>query len=238
MSLATTSDIANEFTIRLYGSTAVAFYTDAIINGWINDAHRFAGGYKKWPFSTTIDTSLTFSNGTETYALPSRVKSDSVRFMTVGVTPAYNIQKIDWQSYLSFRELQTGSDSSRIWSEFGRTIYINPNLDVAGTITLYGQQLPATLDTTVPASTIFTGDYEEGNEAIVDLIISYAKMRERKIAESQAYYSQAVSILDMIWKKIIDEQFAYQEKNRGMFTRVNILRGAFQEEIFRRDQFF
>lgn len=238
MALVTVDDLANEFLIRLYGSTAVAYYTDAIINAWINDATRFAASYKKWPFTEVKDTSLTFSAGTETYPYPAQIKTDSIRFLTVGTSPAYNLQKIDFQSYLKFRELQTNSDSARVFSDWIRVLYINPNLDVAGTITLYGQSNPTALDTTNrSAQTVFSGGEEEGNEAIVDLMISYAKMRERKIGESQFYMGLATNILESIWKKILDEQYAYQEKNRGMFTRTNILRGATQEEIFKRDQF-
>ncbi len=235
-------DVKNDVLVKLNVSTTQAFYSDTILNTWFNEAYMWAGSAHKWPFTEAVDTSLIYSNGTEKYNYPSGFKTNSIRSLTVtsgGVD--YNLQKIDFTSYRQFRELQTGSDSSRIFSDWIRVLYINPNMDVTGPITLYGQKNVTALDGTnadVTNVTVFTTAEEEGNEAIAYKMMSFAMMREQDIQMSQAYEQMAMNILEGIWKRIIDEQFAYLEKNRGMFTRTNILRGAFQEEIFRRDQFF
>lgn len=242
-------DIKNDVLVKLNTSTTVAFYTDTILNTWFNEAYMWAASYKKWPFTEAKDTSLTFSTGTEIYALPSQFKSNSVRHLTVGTNPAYNIGKTEFGDYLYFREWMT-SASDRLFAEFTRNLYINPNLDVNGTITLYGQKNITSLDGTNADSgntTVFSGGEEEGNEAIVYKIMSFAMMRERNMAvaakgkpsgEFALYDQKASAILEAIWKRITDEKFAAQQRNQGMFHRIDVLRGGFEEEVFKRDQFF
>src|SRR3990167_4637804 len=80
---------------------------------------------------------------------------------------------------------------------------------------------------------------EEGNEAIVEEVLSYAKTRELKENETNFHHTRATQILDNLWTKINSEQFQYQTHRArgGMFKRINVLGGGVDDELIRRDQF-
>lgn len=248
--LVTLGDIKNDVLVKLNQGTSQGFYTDTLLNTWFNECYMYCASKYKWPMTQSKDTSLTFSQGTEIYAVPAQFKTDSIRVLQIGTSPTiYNIGKTEFEDYMYFREWMTTA-SDRIWTEFTRNIYINPNMDVAGVITLYGQKNITSLDGTnsdATNTTIFSGAEEEGNEAIAYRMLGLAMMKEKRIGqgakgklsgEGQVYLSMSDSILDAIWKRITDERYAYQNRNKEMFRRLNVLKGGYQEEIFKRDQFF
>lgn len=235
--------------VRLGVATTAAFYTDAIIDEWINNAHKWAAGYKKWPFtegrySTTAASLGTNEDGWTTLEYPEGFKSDSIRLLTVGGKKFLKKNFYKFQEFLQ----DNSSDTSVIFSDYGRRIFINPNAaGMSGTITAYGQYLPADLDRTDPTQgTVFTGFNDEGNLAIVEEILSYAADKERQpvgISRGKIsglapfHHSKATDILDQIAGTIKDEQFGYQDTlNEGMFKRFDVTRGGFKEDTFRRDQ--
>lgn len=223
-------EIKNTFLVRIQGNTSVAFYTDEIINDFINQAHRYAASYKKWPF-TEGRVSTTYTT-TEEWSFEG-YKADSFRMIQIG---GKKYDKKNFRDYQIYRE-DNESGADKIYSDYGRTLFINPMAGGSGTLTAYGQFLPAELDTSVPATeTVFSSD-EDGNEAIINLMMSYAKEREHKANESDRLLNKATIILDNLWKKFEDEQFAYQTHNTGMFERFDVLKGAMNDEIIRRDQF-
>ena len=118
-------------------------------------------------------------------------------------------------------------------------MFINPNVDLSGTLTAWGQFTPNLDPTDKTATTIFSGFDEEGNEAIVLEMLSFLKDREKKSNESKDFHARAQLILDGIWQRVLDEQYQYQTHpdSGGMFRRFDVLEGDYQEEIFRRDQF-
>lgn len=214
----------------MQGNTSVAFYTDEIINDFFNQAHRCAASYKKWPFTEGM-VSTTYTT-TEEWSFEG-YKADSFRMIQIG---GKKYDKKNFRDYQIYRE-DNESGTDKIYSDYGRTLFINPMAGGSGTLTAYGQFLPAELDTSVPATeTVFSSD-EDGNEAIVNLMMSYAKEREHKANESDRLLNKAKIILDNLWKKFEDEQFAYQTHNTGMFERFDVLKGAMNDEIIRRDQF-
>ena len=237
------SELKDELLVRANESTSTAtgaLYTEAILNDWVDDAHKFAAAYKKWPFaegriSTTLVSTQTDDLGNIVYDYPEGWKADSIRILLVG---GKRLQKINHSDFLRFREEQSDSDD-RIFSDFGRTYYINPKIDLSGTITLWGQYTPSKLDyTDSNATTIFSNNEIEGNEAIVELGLSYAKRREKKFTESALHFQKALEILDGILKRVQDEQFGYQSKDTGMFERFDILQGGMSDEVIKRDQWY
>lgn len=233
--LNTIGDIKDEFLVRTQGNTSVAFITDTFINDWINQAHRFTASYHKWPF-TEGRVSTTYTSAIEEWNFEG-YKADSFRIVQIGTKL---LQKVTYEDYLIFKENETTGDD-RIYSDFGRLLIINPNIDASGTLTAWGQYLPAQLDVTdTGALTVFSGTEEEGNEAMLQLMMSYAKIREKKATESDYHYKKATEILEGIWKRYLDEQGMYQTHpdRGGMFRRMDVLRGRSTEgDLIKRDQF-
>ena len=87
-------------------------------------------------------------------------------------------------------------------------------------------------------TTIFSGNNEEGNEAIVEKMTSYLKRREHLMNEAELHDQRAVMKLEEVWKRILDEQYAYQTtpERGGMFTRFDVLEGTVGDEL-NTDQF-
>jgi len=104
----------------------------------------------------------------------------------------------------------------------------------------WGQYAPVNIDVTdLTAQTVFSDGDEEGNEAIVEEVLSYANTREKKENEVNFHHTRATQILDNLWNRIKDEQFQYQthRSRGGMFKRINVLGGGVDDELIRRDQF-
>ena len=47
----TLGEIKAEVLVELGADTTVAYYTDTILDKWINKAHIWSSGYKKWTFT-------------------------------------------------------------------------------------------------------------------------------------------------------------------------------------------
>ena len=233
------SDIINEIIVQLGVSTTVAFYTDTILEDWIDKANKWAAGYKKWPFTEgRISTTYVADNTSieAGFSYPEGWKPDGIRLLQVG---GKRFTKVNFYKYQEFRE-NYSNDKKKIFSDFGLLYFINPQADVSGTTTLWGQYTPATLaETDNTALTVFSANAEEGNEAIVEEVMSYAKKKEKKPNEVLAYHKRAKDILDELWEKIKDEQFGYQVvDDDGMFKRIDIVNGGFRDDIIRRDRWF
>ena len=207
-------------------------YTDAVLAGWFGDAYRWATSYKKWPF-TEGRASTTYAQEENTY--PEGWKTDSLRFLTVD---GERYQKLNFEDYRIFRDEQSDA-TDKVFSDFGRVYYINPNV-ASGTTVLYGQYTPAAIVETIVdtgIATVFSDGEEEANEAIVEEMLRYAMDREKKPNEAELHHKRAVEILERLWKNHADEQFAYQNKNRGMFERIDIVNGDYYSDTADSDQF-
>ncbi|MDZ4246921.1 MAG: hypothetical protein U1D67_07365, partial [Dehalococcoidia bacterium] len=88
------------------------------------------------------------------------------------------------------------------------------------------------------ATTVFSDNAEDGNEAIVNEILSYAHTKEKKTNEAITYHTRATQILDGIFDNVKNEQFGYQTvDDDGMFGRIDVLSGGARSDLFNRDQF-
>jgi sarcosine oxidase delta subunit len=208
-----------------------------MLNNWVSQAHRWASGYKPWPFSEGR-VSTTFASGSGANADEYNFegyKADSFRIITIGNK---RLQKLNFDDYLIMRENNSGT-TDRVYTDFSNTLYINPGIDTSGTLVAYGQFIPANFDATDGTeNTVFTSTADDGNQAIIEEMISYAYKRDGKKGEAVNQHLLAKQILDELWQRIRDEQFAYQShKDRGgMFTRVDVLEGDYEDGI-NEDQF-
>lgn len=213
-------------------ATSNGLYTDTIMRSQFNQAHVLAAARHKWP-ATEGRITTTFAS-TEESPYPEGWKSDGIRILMVGGKVFQKVNIIDYQTY---RE-KSPDGADRIFSDFGRTVVINPNTGLSGTLEMRGQYMPAELDLTVAdQKTVFSDFHEEANEAIVEIMRSYGKKREKRPEEAKLVFQGAMDMLDELWKKIKAEGYGYQTHDRGMFKRIDVVRGAFREDTVRRDQF-
>lgn len=231
-------DLITEVLVRNNRTTTDSFVTDTILMDWAENAHKWATSVHKWPFtegrfSTTYTTSTTDENGLTYIPYPEGWKADSIRILTIG---GKRLDKLNFSDFLRYLEDNTGSEE-RIYSDYGRQIYINSVADVSGTLTAYGQYTPTLDATDLTAITIFSNYDEEGNEALVEKMTSYLKRREHLPQEAELHDKKAYEKLEEVWNRIKDEQFAYQTKDREMFERFDVLQGDLTDDLFQRDQF-
>ena len=230
--LNTTGDIMTEVLVRNSITTTDTYITDAILQDWTRQAHKWAASQHKWPF-TEGRVSTTFTT-TEEWSFEG-YKADSFRILQIG---GKRLQKLDFANYQIFRE-EEPSASDRVFADFGRLVFINPNVDLSGTLTAWGQYEPNLDPTDLTATTVFSNNNEEGNEALVEKMSSFLKRRQHLPDEAELHDARATGKLDEIWKRILDEQFAYQTHadSGGLFKRFDVLRGLGNDELIRRDQF-
>ena len=178
----TKTDIITEVLVRNNRTTTDAFITDTSLNNWYKNAHNWAAALHKWPFtegknSTTYTTSITDDMGNVTVPYPEGFKADSIRILTIG---GKRLEKRNFASFLRFIE-DNPNDTSRIFSDYARQIYVNVRADVSGTLSAFGQYMPIVDVTDETGVSIFSDYDEEGNEAIVEKMTSYLKRREHII---------------------------------------------------------
>lgn len=226
-------NILTQILIRTGKDTSSGWLTDTILNNWVDQSHRWASGYHKWPFTEgRISTTYT---SVEEWDFEG-YKADSFRLLQIG---GKKLQKLNFEDYQIFKE-ESPSGDDRVYSDFGGLVFINPNADVSGTLTAWGQYMPANFDhTDLTQETVFSEGNDEGNEAVIEECISFVLRRDNREAESIQRHLYAKSLLDELWKRIQDEQFAYQTHpdRGGMYKRFDVLKGSVSDEILKRDQF-
>lgn len=231
--LLTIADIQGEVLVRANRTTTDALITDAMLNDWVRTAHNWAANYKKWPFSegrssTTWASGVTSEDGYVAFEYPEGWKPDAIRLLTVGGKRLDKKQFNEFQKYLE----EVTSATDRIYTDFARRIYVNPSIDISGTVTAWGQYTPVVDPTDQTANTVFSYNDEEGNNAIVEMMLSYEKTREHLLDEAAVHATNAVNMLEAVWGKIAQEQYNYgPTRTDGMFKRIDIVNGGLRSDI-------
>jgi hypothetical protein len=239
MALNNITEIMGEVLVRNNRTTTDTFITDATLKDWVQQAHRWAASYKKWPFtegrnSTTFASLVSDETGYLRGSYPEGFKSDSIRMLTISGSVVQKTQFNQFQKLLEDRP----EDDERVFTDFGRNYYINPRIDLSGTVTAWGQFLPYIDVTDETATTVFSGAEEEGNEAIVEKMTSFLKRREHLPDEAELHDQRASLKLEEIWKSIGDEQYGYQPTNsEGIWKRLDVVDGGYYDDSLKRDQF-
>lgn len=230
-------EIKTEILVRSGKDTTSAWTSEAFLNDWINQSHRWAAGYKPWPF-TEGRTSTTYTS-TEEWSFEG-YKADSFRLVQVGGS---RLKKLNFNDYQLFKEENpTGND--RVFSDFGQLMFINPNLDLSGTLTAWGQFMPAYIPdgdgaTADDLDTVFSPMGDEGNEAIISDVLAKLANRDGKRDDALVHKKNAIDALLSLWKRIEDEQAMYQtsDERGGMFDRINVLWGRTTSDERKENQF-
>lgn len=230
--LKTQADIITEVLVRNNRTTTDSFITDTYLKSWYFDSAIWAYAYHKWPM-TEGRLSTTWA-GTEEVIFEG-LKADSLRMLQVG---GKRFNKLNFEDYQIFREESDGS-TERVFSDFGRVLFVNPYADVSGTMVAYAQYQPYLDVTDDTANTLFSGFDEEGNEAIVEKMSGYLKRREHLPDEAELHDKRAMEKLDEVYSRIQNEQYAYKSHpdRGGMFERIDVLGGSLADDQIKRDQF-
>lgn len=237
--LNTITDIITEVLVRGQQTTTETFITDEILNDWLTEKYRTAAGYKPWPYtegraSTTYTSLITDEDGDLRGEYFENWKPDSIRWLMVG---GKRVQKINFQNYMRLRE-ETPDAADKVFTDFGLIYKLNPNADVSGTIAAWGQYIPYLDVTDHTATTVFSNRNENGNEAIVELIVGAMKQRENKPQEAITHTQIGMSILSAMWEQLREEQHAYHGSDVGMFEWFDVTAGGLRDDLVHRDRWF
>ena len=232
MALNTISDIVDEVMVRGQQNTTTGFLNDTMLNDWLTEKHRMAAGYRPWPYtegraSTTYASLVTDEDGDLRGNYFENWKPDSIRYMLIG---GDRVQKMNFQNYLRFRE-DSPSSQDRVFTDFGLIYKLNPNADVSGTIAAWGQFIPYIDVTDNTALTVFSNRNENGNEAIVEAIVSEIKQRSNDPNGSKKHFDKAMFLLNEMWEQIRGEQHGYHGGDTGMFEHFDVLAGGSREDL-------
>lgn len=224
------TEIIAEVLVRLGADTTMAFYSDDMMSDWFLQALRWSARYKKWPF-TEGKESTTYSSSTEEYAYPEKWRPDGIRLLQVG---GKRLQKLNFYDYQKYRE-DNSDGTDKVFTDYYDRYFINPNIGLSGTITVWGQYEPYFDITDETGKTFFSNRADDGNEAVINRMISFAKEKEQKYQEHTLYLQKAQAILDGIWKDIQDEQAMYQAKDTNLWASFDAVNGTYRssnEDLF------
>ncbi|MDD3999871.1 MAG: hypothetical protein PHX62_03135 [Bacilli bacterium] len=222
-------EICDQIVIRGGWNTTYTV-TEGNLNLLANKAHIFCAGYKKWAFTegrvaTTFASLVTTEDGYLAGEYPEGWKSDSIKLLKID---GKQVDKKEFYKFTKFLEDNSGS-TERFYSDFSRRYYINPNIDLSGTVTVWGQYTPASM--TAETYTIFNGD-TDGEEAIITMGMSYVYRRLGDEQNANIYEKTARTILEELYSRIQAEQYQYQSPpDDGMFKRFDVIEGGFADDL-------
>lgn len=233
----TRDQIFTEVLVRNNRTTTDGFISDTYLKNWYRDANIWAAARHKWPFTEgRVETTYTTGSGPNSDEFYFEgYKADSFRIVTIG---GKRLEKLKFEDYVILKEEAPDADD-RVYTDFGRTMLINPKADVSGTLVAYGQYTPAIDTTDESGVTVFSNYDDEGNEAIIEKMTAYLKRREHLPDEAELHDQRASAKLEELWKNIKDEQYAYQTtpERGGMWKRLDVVEGGLSDDLFQRDQF-
>lgn len=202
---------------------------------WLSLSKDEAVARHPWPFTEGREE-LTSVAGQEKYDYPTNMKTGSLRYLTVNDK---RYKKLLFEDYLTHLE-DYSSCNEKIFSERNRIFYVNYNAtDFGNTIVCYGQVEVTGSVSSATSSSVFTMAEPEADEAIVKLAYSKALASDKmkNPAKARLERMEAFEILDGIWQRIIEKRHTYRTKERPLFKRINVLKGRYEDELFKRDQF-
>lgn len=213
----TFQEMQTELQARLSIASTNTFWTLQMLKDWLNQANRWACGYKHWPLTEGAKYTSSRANALY-YDYPLEFRSDSIRRLEIesGGGKMEEYKKVKYQDFMKYiRENPSGEE--KIFSDFRRHYFINPKVTVNGReICLWGQEKPAKLVNDADKSPFAEGE-EAGEEAIIKRALSIALKKGRKYTEARIEAEEAKEILNEIWERIKEEQAGYQSKDVPFF---------------------
>ncbi|MDD4601509.1 MAG: hypothetical protein PHQ46_10725 [Negativicutes bacterium] len=199
------------------------FFTLVLIKRYINRAKRQVENSHNWPHLDCADTRSSEINQ-EYYNYPENWKPFSIDKLKYN---SENYKKTDYKDYLAYQE--SGLDPNcKMFASYRNQFFISPipvSVIEQG-IEIWGQELSADMsedDDVTP----FTAE-PEIEEIIVNLALAmcHKKARGSRYAVGQTLEQECLARLEVIYKKIRKRQSNYTNKNRQMFSRINLFPGT------------
>lgn len=230
-------DIITELLVRNNRTTTDGFITDTTLRNWFTNANNYCTTFKKWPYSEVRDKSYAWTGAEEVDYSVFTVdyKADAIRIMKIGEN---RLEKMNFEDYLTFRE-ERPSATDRVFSDFGRVLFVNPYADVSGTMSVFGQYTAKVDATDLTANTVFSPYDDEGNEAIIEKMTAYLKRREHLPDEAELHDGRADQKLTQLWEKVQSEQYKYKtgKDTDGMFSFFDVIEGGYRDDLYNTNQF-
>lgn len=210
-------------------------FTETELARWLTMARDEAVARHSWPLTEGYREIAAVANQ-EKYDYPTTLKSDSIRYLTVN---GKKYEKLLFEEYLEHLEDYT-SCAERIFTDRARTLYINYlATDFANSIVVYGQVEVTGSISSASTTSVFTTAEPEGDEAIIKLAYAKAlgsdKLKDPNKGLKES--TEAFSILDGIWERIMAKRHTYKTKDRALFQRVDVVGGRYEDELYKRNQF-
>lgn len=194
------------------------FYPDSYLNGIIQEAYEFAAALHNWPHTERFFKATTFP-GDERYDYPA-VSSDGTAFKTDGITyldvDGMPYTRLDFDSY---RQEKLNPSGWKFFSDYSRQIFIYPIPTTVVEIDAWWCSTPVALAADGDA-TVFADAEPEIENAIVRIALSKAIEKTRKWNESTSILNSAISMLEIVWKKIAMRQQS-AKSNRQSFSHTD-----------------
>ncbi len=209
-----------------------ALFSIQDIKDYLNNGCKRAWDYKPWTFTEkTYKFTLTSGMLTAGYVdYPNNFEDESTYRLEIPVANYGEFTKKDFADYQKwFNDYPT--DTSKLWSEHERFIFINMNAVSAGLeVDISGKLRAPTLSADadlLPFSPYDDNDENSGNQAVVLLAYADALSSEKKKNPTQAALEEkrALGILDNVWKPIGERRAQKTSQNRPFFQTQDYFSG-------------
>lgn len=221
--MVTRQEIENELKARLMVANNSTLVSASRMTTLVQDASLWAGTIYFWPslyrarvFSTKPNTqSLNY----DYYDYPTDMLTNSASRLYIG---GKKYDKKSFQDFLDYVDNALTNSlppdpTKRYFAEYSRQFFVYPTVSTAGTNdgVLWGNIQPPAL-TNPTDTTIFSMWDDTGNEAILKKALSVEMERlDSGFAGSQK--GEAVALLSLIWKKVLQEKQKDQRLNHPFF---------------------
>jgi hypothetical protein len=204
-------------------------FSQSDIDGYINDGAKRAWDYKPWTFSEKTYM-LTIPSGFIGYIdYPNTFGDESVFRLEVpaqngGTAEFKKVLFADYQKWFS----DNPTDTSNIWTEHERFIFINPNAVTVGQeVDISGKlRAPTLVNPTdlLPFSPTTDNQESSGNKAIILLAYADALASEKKgnTVGAKDQEARAMMLLDTVWKPIGELRAQKASQNRPFFNTTDM----------------
>jgi hypothetical protein len=200
-------------------------FTQADIDGFINNAVKRAWDYKPWTF-TEGEVDLTApSTTTASYAYPATFEDESIFLVVVNNVPwiGRDNGKRNFAEYMRWLS-NYPTDTSLIWTEYARKYYLNQAAYSSGqSIQLFGKlRAPVLVNSTdlLPFSPTSDSEENSGNHAIILLAYSEALLSDKKqnIAGGKDQEQRAMMLLDAVWEPMGERKAEKMAQHQPFFN--------------------
>jgi hypothetical protein len=200
-------------------------FSQADIDGYINNGVKRAWDYKPWTFTEGVATGTMGTPSATPIAYPATFEDESIFLVVINNVPWTGREngKRNFAEYMRWLS-NYPTDTSLIWTEFARKYYLNPAAYSAGqSYSLYGKLRAPTLSNStdlLPFSPTSDAEENSGNHAIILLAYSEALLSDKKqnVAGGKDQEARGMAMLDVVWKPMGDRKAEKMAQHQPFFN--------------------